>query len=193
MEQPSTFRVESPDGDFRPADNDQVCAGLYEHPRWFAVYTRAQHEKVVAQQFREKSIEYYLPLFESVRRWKDRRKLLTLPLFPGYIFVHLSLLERMRVLQISGVVHLVGFNGHPEPLEEAEISAVRSLTASQCRIQAHPFLRTGCRVRVTRGPLAGTEGILVREKKNYRLVMSIELIMRSVSVEIDECDVEAMA
>ena len=160
----------------------------YFEPHWYAAYTCANHEKGVAQQLERKSVECLLPLYESVRRWKDRRVRLQLPLFPGYVFVRLALRDRLRALQIPGVAKLVGFDGHPAPVPNEDIVAVRACLAGRHPVQPHRYLRRGQRVRVLSGPLAGLAGIVVREKKTTRLVVSLDLLMRSVSVEFDTAD-----
>jgi transcription antitermination factor NusG len=162
----------------------------YDESHWYAAHTRANHEKRLAEQFAERSVEHFLPLYESERRWKDRRVTLQLPLFPGYILVRLPLRERMRVLQIPGVARLVGFNGSPVPLPDAEIEALREKLNRQVRAEPHPYLQAGRRVRVRRGPLEGFEGILVRRKHKFRIVVSIDLILRSIAAEVDIADVE---
>lgn len=162
----------------------------YHEARWYATYTSANHEKRVAKQLGERSVEHFLPLYESVRRWKDRRVKVQLPLFPGYVFVRLALRERLRVLQVPGVAHLVGFGGIPTALPEGEIEALRKSLENGVRAAPHPYLTAGRRVRVESGPLAGMEGILLRRKKQARFVVSVELISRSMAVEIDEADLK---
>lgn len=162
----------------------------YQQSRWYAVYTCSRRERVVAQQMESRMLECLLPTYRSVRRWKDRRRELALPLFPGYVFVNVSLRERLRVLEIPGVVQMVSFNGKPAFMPDAEIDALRNTLASHAQVIPHPYLRVGSRARVRSGPLSGLEGILVRRKDSCRLVLSIELIMRSLAVEIDEADVE---
>jgi transcription antitermination factor NusG len=156
--------------------------------QWCVAYTSANHEKRVTEQLLQRSVEHFLPLYESVRRWKDRRVKLQLPLFPGYVFVHLSSCDRLKVLQVPGVARLVGFNGQPAVLADKEIEALRTSTLAPLGAKPHPYLTVGRRVRVQRGVLAGVEGILVRRKNAVRVVLSIEPIMRSVSVEIDASD-----
>ena len=158
----------------------------YFEPHWYAAYTCAKHEKGVTQQLERRSVECFLPLYESVRRWKDRRVRLQLPLFPGYVFVRLALRDRPRALQIPGVAKLVGFGGHPAPVPNEDIEAIRACLAGRHPVQPHRYLRRGQRVRILSGPLAGLTGIVVRDKKTTRLVVSLELLMRSVAVEIDE-------
>jgi transcription antitermination factor NusG len=173
-------QVSSPEVAFRP---ETLSAG------WYAAYTNARHEKKVASQLQERRIEHFLPVYRSVRRWKDRRKELDLVLFPGYVFVHLALADRLRVLQLPGVVRFVSFNGQPAPLPGAEIEALRNGLAQGVRAEHHPYLTVGRRVKVTHGPMAGAQGILLRTKNNCRIVISIDAIMRSIAVEINEEDV----
>lgn len=155
-------------------------------PVWFAVYTCANHEKRVAEQFTGRNVEHFLPQYESTRRWKDRKVRLHLPLFPGYLFVHIASQERLRVLQVPGVVQLVGPHGSPTPLPEEDISRIREFLGQGWR--AHPYLQAGRRARVMRGPLAGIEGIVLRRKNRSRLVLSLDLIQRSMAIEMDEGD-----
>jgi transcription antitermination factor NusG len=159
---------------------------------WYAAYTHARHEKRVDAQLRERGIESFLPLYRSVRRWKDRRKQLELPLFPGYVFVRIPLRSRLAVLTIPGVTQLVTFGGVPAPLPDHEIEALREGLARNACMEPHPYLKVGRRVRVYNGPVAGATGILLRRKDKFRLVLSIDLLMRSVSLEVDECDVEPL-
>ena len=161
-------------------------------PRWYAVQTCANHENRVSQQLRQRTVEAYLPLYESVRQWKDRRMRLELPLFPGYVFVHLALHDRLRVLQTPSVVRLVGFGGQPAALPDQEIEALRQGLTHDLRLEPHPYLKVGNRVRVRTGPLQGLEGILVRKKNKTRFVISLDLIMRSVAAEIDVAELESI-
>jgi len=164
----------------------------YGIARWYAAYTNANHEKRVAEQLGVREVEYFLPLYASARRWKDRRVTLQLPLFPGYIFVHIALRDRLKVQQVPGVARLVGFDGKLVALPEKEIQALRRSFESGVRAEPHPYLTVGRRVRVKSGPLAGTQGILLRRKGNVRVVISIELIQRSVAVDTDVADVEVL-
>jgi transcription antitermination factor NusG len=159
-------------------------------PLWYAAYTCANHEKRVTEQLVQRSVEHFLPLYESVRRWNDRRIRLQLPLFPGYVFVRLALRDRLRVLQVPSVVRLVGFDGHPAPLPDREIEALRNGLTNQLRAEPHPYLVVGRRVRIKHGPLAGVEGILIRKKNALRVILSLDLIKRSASVEVDAGDIE---
>jgi transcription antitermination factor NusG len=158
-------------------------------PQWYAVYTCVNQEKKIATQMERRGIEHFLPTYESLRRWKDRRVCLAMPLFPGYLFVFVALRDRLPILQIAGVVRLVSFNGHPAPLDAPQIERLR-MAISQMRLEPHPFLTVGRKVRVRSGPLAGAEGILRQRKNSCRVVLSLELIQRSVSVEVDIADVQ---
>lgn len=157
---------------------------------WYALSTCSRHEKRVAEQIEQKSIPCFLPLYRSVRRWKDRRKELKLALFPGYVFVRMALQDKLRVLQLPGVVRFVSFNGHPAVLPDAEIEALQARLSTDLRVEPHPYLRTGRRVRVRSGAMQGLEGIVIRRKERCRVVFSIDMIMRSVAVEVDEADLE---
>jgi len=154
-------------------------------PHWYAAHTRANHEKSVAAQLARRSIEHYLPLYESMRVWKDRRKRLHLPLFPGYVFVHFELRNRLQVLQIPGLVRLVGFGGIPKSLDEDEIQNLRSAIAKGARAEPFPYVRKGRRVRIIRGPFAGFDGIALRQRKNLRVVLKMDFIQRAILVDVD--------
>ena len=161
-------------------------------PRLYAVYTCANHEKHVAARLHARTIEHFLPLYTSVRRWKDRRVTLDLPLFPGYVFVRLALTDRLRVVQIPSVVRLVSFNGMPAPLSDTEMEVMRSGLSKGLHAEPHPFLTVGRRVRITEGPFAGLEGVLTRKKNNLRVVVSIDLIQRSIAIEIETTELKAV-
>jgi len=167
-----------------------LVSSQYSEERWYAAQTCANHEKRVQEQLRQRAIDAYLPLYTSVRRWKDRRVSLELPLFPGYVFVRLALRDRLPVLQTPSLVRLVGFGGQPAPLPDQEIETLRHGLTKELRIEPHPFLRVGHRVRVRSGPFQGLEGILVRKKNISRFVISLDLIMRSVATEIDPAELE---
>jgi transcription antitermination factor NusG len=160
--------------------------------QWYAVYTCSRHEKVVAKQLEDRQIETFLPLYRTWHRWKDRRKQVELALFPSYVFVRIPAQARLRVLQVPGVASLVSFNGRPAPLPEQEIEALRGGLEHQVFAEPHPYLKVGRKVRVARGPMAGAEGILSRKKEKFRVVISIDVLMRSIAVEVDGNDVEAI-
>jgi len=164
-----------------------------QEPHWYAIYTCSRHEKVVAKQLKERQIETFLPLYRSWHRWKDRRKQVELALFPSYVFVRIAAHQHLHALQVPGVVSLVSFHGKPAPLPQREIDVLRSGLENQVYAEPHPYLQEGQRVRVVRGPMAGAEGILLRKKEKVRVVISIEVLMRSLAVEVDGSDLEAIA
>ena len=161
-------------------------------PRWYAAYTRSNHERTAAEQMKRRSIEHFVPTYETVRTWKDRRKRLEMPLFPGYVFVRVAMEERLRVLVVPGVVRLVGFDNHPVPVADEEIESLRTIVNRRMRPEPHPFLPVGRRVRIKRGVLEGVTGILVRKKGCFRLLISVDLIRQSAVVEVDSADVEGI-
>ena len=166
-----------------------IDGGIERDSAWWAIYTRHQHEKTVEEILRAKGFEVFLPLYESVRKWKDRRKLLSLPLFPCYVFVRGGLDRRLQVVTTPGV-HMVLTRGEKVAMvPDGEIEAIRRTVEGPFRVEPHPFLRCGERVRVIRGSLEGVEGVLVRKKNMYRLVLSVEMLAQSVAVEIDASDV----
>ena len=174
------------------SQSDALVSAGYLESRWYAAYTCANHEKRVREQLEQRSVESFLPIYETVRRWKDRRMRLQLPLFPGYLFVRIAAIDRLRVLQIPGVVRLVGFNGQLIALPDEEIKALKKGLALGVHPEPHPFLTVGRRVRIKEGPLEGREGILLRRKRSLRVVLSIELIQRSIVVDVDVADVEPL-
>lgn len=161
-------------------------------PHWYAAYTCANHEKRVAGQLEARDVEHFLPLYSSMRRWKDRRVNLELPLFPGYVFVRLALCERLRVVQIPGVVRLVGSNGQPTSIDGDEMWALQRGLEGGRLAEPWRYLTVGCRVRIKSGPLLGLEGALIRKKAIYRFVLSLHLIQRAVAVEVNAADLEAI-
>ena len=161
-------------------------------PAWYVLRTRSRHEKVVRDQLVTRAIEVFLPLYERWSRWKDRRKKIAFPLFPGYCFARFSLTERLRVLNAVGVVQLIGLNGRPEPVPDAEIEAIQRLTATTLQYDPHPFLEEGMEVEVIRGPLAGVRGKLLRKDRVARLVLTVTLIHQAAVVEIHPADVVAV-
>lgn len=157
---------------------------------WWALYTRHQHEKVVAQMLSTKGFEVFLPLYESTRRWKDRRKVLSLPLFPCYLFVRGGLDRKLQVVTTPGV-HMMLYRGDRVAMvPEEEIDAIQRAISGPYRVEPHPFLKCGARVRVIRGALEGVQGILVRKKNVCRLVLSVDMLAQAVAVEVNAWDVE---
>ncbi len=160
---------------------------------WFAAYTWSHHEKRVALHFAERRIESFVPLYAARHRWKNRCEVnLQLPLFPNYVFVRIYPRERVRVLEVPGVQSLVGFGRIPAPLPYFEIETLRA-GLGQRKIEPHPYLVIGERVRIQAGPMQGLVGVLVRKKINFRVVLALDLIRQSVAVEVDADDVEPVA
>jgi transcription antitermination factor NusG len=157
---------------------------------WWALYTRHQHEKAVAEMLSAKGFEVFLPLYESIRRWKDRSKMLALPLFPCYVFVRGGLNRRLQVVSTPGIHMILSRGERIAIIPEAEIQAIQRAVEGPFRVEPHPFLKCGELVRVIRGSLEGVEGVLVRKKNLYRLVLSVDMMAQSVAVEIDATDVE---
>ena len=159
--------------------------------RWFAVYTTCRHEKRIAQHFSHRDIEFYLPLYRSQRKWRDGSKVeLDLPLFPGYIFVHIRRSERTSVLSVPGAVAVVGgTGGEPAPLPDDAIDALKAgLMAG--KVEPHALVRVGQQVRIRSGAFAGMSGVVVRKKSGLRVVLTLEQIMQSIAVEVGEEDLD---
>ena len=161
-------------------------------PRWYAVYTCGRHEKKVAAQLAEKEAVCFLPLRQVLSRWKDRHKLVEFPLFPGYVFVNICLKEKLRVLNTDGVVSMVGFNSQPCPIPDEQIQAIMIFMEEKLQYDSYPYLAEGRRVEIKYGPLKGLQGILVRKKNKFKFVISVDLIQKSVAMEIDASDVEPL-
>jgi len=157
---------------------------------WYAVYTRPQHEKVIANLLANKGFEVFLPLYVAGHQWKDRTKLLSLPLFPCYVFLRDSLVRRLDVLKTPGVHQIISSCGRPSTIPTAEIDAIRLAVSTSLKLEPHPLLQTGDLVRVKTGPLSGIEGILIRKKNGFRLVLSVEMLGKAVAVEVDGDRVE---
>src|SRR2546427_630577 len=158
--------------------------GVAEHSgnaNWYAGWTRHQHEKATASILRNKGFEIFLPLYTVGSRWADRTKLVSFPLFPGYIFLRENLDRWLPIVSTPGVCSIVGCGGRPATIPHSEIEAVRRMIESTLQVEPHPFLKTGDWVRVKSGPLGGLEGILVRKKNLSRLVLSVEMLGKSAA------------
>jgi transcription antitermination factor NusG len=160
-------------------------------PAWYAIWTRSRHEQVVREQLERKGIEAFLPTITKWSRWKDRKKQIDWPLFPGYCFVRFDGADRLAVLKCSGVVNIVSFDGDIVPIPEHEIESIRRLVESDLQFDPCPLIREGMIVEVTHGPLKGVVGRLMRKGAHARLVLSVDLIGQAVSVEVDASDVKA--
>ncbi|MEJ5367268.1 MAG: UpxY family transcription antiterminator [Bryobacteraceae bacterium] len=152
---------------------------------WYAVRVKPKFERVVAQSLASKDIPSFLPLYKERRRWSDRVKLVELPLFPGYVFCSLDIRRRLPALQTPGVLHFVSFDGEPAPVDPSELETLQQAVASGTALAPWPYLKEGQRVVVARGPMKGRSGILLKIRDEYRLIISITLLQRSVAVEID--------
>ena len=161
-----------------------------EQFEWNAIHTRYQHEKLVTDSLRGNGFEVFLPTYQAVRQWTDRKKQISLPLFPCYVFARSNFERRFRILTTLGVHSVLMFSGRPAVIPDSEIDAIRKAVDGRLQAEPHPFLRSGDWVRVQSGPLADVEGILVRRKAQYRLVLSCELLAKSVAVEVDAFNVK---
>jgi transcription antitermination factor NusG len=177
-----------------PESNNGGTVTAHEHESyWFAAYTTCRHEKKIAQHFTQRGIDHYLPLYFAERKWRDGSRVkLELPLFPCYIFVRIARLERVNVLSVPGTLALVGgTGGEAAALPDAAIEALRT-GARERKIEPHPLLRVGEMARIRSGAFAGMEGVIVRRKGGCRIVLTLEQIMQSVAVEVDEDDLESV-
>jgi transcription antitermination factor NusG len=170
---------------------DLPVAGADLATSWFAVWTRSRHEGRVVSQLESKGIEAFLPTITRWSRWKDRKKRIDWPLFPGYCFVHINPRDSLPVLKCPGVVKLVSFEGRPAPIPETQVEGVRTLVMSDLRYDPCPLIAEGAPVVVVSGPLRGVNGVLIRKSAKARLVLNVDLIGQGVSVEVDAADVRA--
>jgi transcription antitermination factor NusG len=152
---------------------------------WYAVQVRTRGENLVRTILENKEYEIYLPTYKEVRKYSDRMKKVDAPLFPGYLFCRMDVTQRLPILTTPGVHSILGFNGEPSPVPEGEITAIQRVVGSGASVGPWPFLKRGDRVRVERGAFSGVEGILVSERGVDRLILSVHMLQRSVSVEID--------
>ncbi len=162
-----------------------------ESAPWFALWTRSRHEQVVREQLERKQVETFLPTITRWSRWKDRRKKIAWPLFPGYCFARFDAGQRLGVLRCTGVVNIVSFDGEPAPIASAELENIRRLVDTDLQYDPCPLIHEGMLVEVVHGALTGVVGRLVRKGAHARLVLSVDLIGQAVSVEVDAADVKA--
>jgi transcription antitermination factor NusG len=161
-----------------------------EHLRWYALWTRSRHEQVVREQLEQKRVETFLPTVARWSRWKDRKKKIDWPLFPGYCFARFDPRHRLVILKCTGVVNIVAFEGgEPAPIPDEEINGIRLLVQSDLAYDPCPLIKEGELVEVVHGPLKGVTGRLVRKNEKARLILSVDLIGQAVSVEVDAADV----
>ena len=178
----STRLVDRPDTGIVPATDSEV--------NWFALWTRSRHEQVVREQLEQKQVEVFLPTVTKWSRWKDRKKKIDWPLFPGYCFARFNPRERLPILKCVGVVSIISIEGEPAPIPEPEIHGIRRLVESDLAYDPCPMIREGMMVEVVHGPLKGVIGRLMRKNDKARLVLSVNLIGQAVSVEVDAADVK---
>jgi transcription antitermination factor NusG len=172
--------------------NGRPDGSASEYP-WYALYTRHQHEKMVAQILTSKGFETFLPLHTAAHHWKDRTKVISVPLFPCYVFLTGALEHRrLQIVTTPGVHGLVLSAGQPAVIPVAEMEAIRRVVESGARLEPHPFLKCGDKVRIKFGPLTGIQGILVRKKNMCRLVLSVEMLGKSAAMEVDAFQVEPL-
>ena len=175
-----TRSIEVPSGGLAP-DSEEV--------HWFALWTRSRHEQVVREQLEQKRVDVFLPTVTKWSRWKDRKKKIDWPLFPGYCFARFDPKDRLPILKCMGVVNIISFEGEPAPIPDCEIDGIRQLVESDLAFDPCPMIREGMLVEVVHGPLKGVNGRLVRKSDKARLVLSVDLIGQAVSVEVDAADV----
>ena len=157
---------------------------------WFAIWTRSRHEHVVREQLERKHFDAFLPTITKWSRWKDRKKKIDWPLFPGYCFARFDQEEALSILKCTGVVNIVSVEGKPAPIPDHEIEGIRLLLESHLQYDPCPLIREGMMVEVTHGALKGVVGRLVRKGAHARLILSVDLIGQGVSVEVDAADVK---
>jgi transcription termination/antitermination protein NusG len=187
--------IERLNSSFSALENSkQPARSDFLKPEWYALYTRSRFEKKMLSELTDRQVEVFLPMREIISRWKDRKKRIWIPLFPGYIFVnHIDTPEnRFRILNIPGAVRFVSHEGHAEPIPEEQILYVRKFLESSISIDPYPYMQVGTRVEVIAGPLKGIHGILVEKRGRFRFVLQVDLIRQAVSVEIDASDVRPL-
>jgi len=170
-----------------PEVQDEVRPPEFE---WFAIWTRSRHEKLVRDQLQQKHIEVFLPTITKWSRWKDRKKKIDWPLFPGYCFARFDVSDRLPILKCEGVVTIIGTDGLPCPIPAIEIDGIRQLIDSELAYDPCPLIKEGEMVEVKAGPLKGVVGRLMRKGAHARLMLSVDLIGQAVSVEVDAADVK---
>ena len=172
-------------GDTAPPQNSPNVESDAEAVLWFALHLRSNHEQVAGIHLRERGYEQFAPSYKVERRWSDRTKLMDQYLFPGYIFCRFNPNDRLPILTVPGVIDVVGFGKSPQQIPDVEIERVRRMVESGLPVTPYPYIEVGQAVLIERGPLSGVEGILVEVKGKARLVVSVNLLRRSVSVEVD--------
>jgi transcription antitermination factor NusG len=166
---------------------------LYESENWYAVHTKSRHEKVAEAALNSRGVKTFLPLREILSQWKDRKKLINIPLFPSYLFIRIGLGDIYDVIYTKGILRIVGCNGTPVPIPTEQIEAIMKVVQNKLKYDPYPYLDQGRDVLIKRGPLQGVVGKIIDKKSSkHKLIISIELIKRSVSIEVDILDIETL-
>lgn len=168
---------------------DTLSSADFEQPKWYVLFVRSNQEKMVAERLRSRSVEHFLPCYQAVRQWKDRRVTLEVPLFPGYVFVWLNLRERNQALTVPNVVSLVGARNAPAPVSDQEINWIR-MGIEHGRAAPYPYVRAGQRVLITSGVMAGMEGIVLDRRNGARVIIALDSIARAFCVEVDATSID---
>lgn len=163
---------------------------VHDTPLWYVAYTYPRHEKAVSEQLQLRLVETFLPTYKHTSTWKDRRVKLDLPLFAGYVFTRVPARDRLKVMSVPGVIRMLSYRGRPLPVSDAEIDAIRMCFRSGAKLEPHRYITVGDRVQVREGLFEGLSGIVVRENNKCKLVVSVELIHQSVSLEIEPACLE---
>ncbi len=161
--------------------------------KWFAIYVKSRHEFQAFERLNLKGIEAFLPTVERLRKWKDRKKMVTFPLFPGYLFVHIpkSVNDILSVLKVNGVVRFIGKEqNNPDSIPDEQIMSLKRLVESKETLDPYPYLKEGQTVRIRRGALSGVEGILIEKLGQHMLVLSVDILRQGVAVRVDASDVD---
>ena len=174
-------------------DNHSIFGRLNSETHWYALHTRSRHEKQVNSRLQEKGITSFLPLNTMYRKWSDRYKKVSIPLFSCYVFVKICLRDRLSVLQTEGVVSLVSFSGIPAPIPDRQIESLQMIVEKQLYVSPADYFTAGQRVRVIQGPLKGLEGTLMQVKNQSKLIIGIDGIKQAISVEIDPRDLSIIS
>ncbi len=161
---------------------------------WFALYTRSRFEKKVFSELADRSIDVFLPMREVLSRWKDRKKKIWIPLFPSYVFVNHedTAVNRYKVLNITGAVRFIGFEGRAQEIPDDQIRAVRRFLETKISVDPYPYAKVGRRCEIIAGSLKGVQGVLVQKKGRFRFILQVDLIRQAISVEIDASDVRPL-
>ncbi len=170
---------------------DEAMPAVKHAPCWYAVYTRPRHEKAVVEQCRYRGLETFLPLYTARRQWKQRSAEVELPLFPTYLFVHMAVTERLKVLTIPSAVELVSVGGVPAAIPDEQVEALSTAVANR-RIEPYEYIGPGNRIRITKGAFAGLEGVVLRKKDRVHFIVSFDWMCRSVALEIEGSDIERL-